>query len=178
MAGSKCSAMTAATRSRHPSRAVHLIRSPRSWAAPLIARVPRTGWRPCGCSGRCAWGRDGRDSPGSAAGRSRGWRDNSRRSDAACAAVPPAIQHARRRQPGGSSPTVGSAADVQEDEAKTRGFLARLFASTTAIVVLAAGGWGLITENYMAVIGVWSVAGPIVGALVTYYFGPQRNDTG
>ena len=66
---------------------------------------------------------------------------------------------------------------VQEEDAKTRGFLARLFASATVIGVLAAGGYGLFTGNYMAVIGVWSVAGPIIGALMTYYFGPQR-DTG
>ena len=83
---------------------------------------------------------------------------------------------ARKEKP--FQPAIGHEFNVQEGEAKTRGFLARLLASTIAIVVLAAGGWGLITGNYMAVIGVWSVAGPIVGALVTYYFGPQRNDTG
>jgi len=66
---------------------------------------------------------------------------------------------------------------VQEIEAKTRDFLARLIASATIAGVLVAGGYGLVTGKYMAVIGVWSVAGPIVGALVAYYFGPQR-DTG
>jgi len=65
---------------------------------------------------------------------------------------------------------------VQEVEAKTRGFLATLFASTTVAAVVAAGGYGLITGNYMAIIGVWSVAGPIIGAMVTHYFGPQRDD--
>ncbi len=66
---------------------------------------------------------------------------------------------------------------VHEVEAKTRAFLARLIASATVAGVLATGAYGLINGNYAAVIAVWSVAGPIVGALVTYYFGPQRNDT-
>jgi len=64
---------------------------------------------------------------------------------------------------------------VQEIEAKTRDFLARLIASASIVGVLATGGYGLMTGNYRAVIGVWSVAGPIIGALVTYYFGPQRD---
>jgi hypothetical protein len=68
--------------------------------------------------------------------------------------------------------------NVEEVEAKTRDFLARLLASVAAAGVLATGGYGLITGNYVAVVGVWSVAGPIIGALVAYYFGPQRNDTG
>ena len=75
-------------------------------------------------------------------------------------------------------PAVGREFDgVQEVEAKTRDFLARLIASATVGGVLVAGSYGLITGNYMAVVAVWSVAGPIIGALVTYYFGPQR-DTG
>jgi hypothetical protein len=67
---------------------------------------------------------------------------------------------------------------VEEVEAKTRGFLARVFAVTTVSVVAVTGGYGLITGNYMAVITVWAIAGPIVGAIVSHYFGPQRNDTG
>jgi hypothetical protein len=49
---------------------------------------------------------------------------------------------------------------------------------TTVSVVAVTGGYGLITGNYMAVITVWAIAGPIVGAIVSHYFGPQRNDTG
>ena len=67
---------------------------------------------------------------------------------------------------------------VEEVEAKTRDFLARLIALTTTVGVGVAGIYGLVTGNYMAVIGVWSVTGPIFGALVAYYFGPKRNDTG
>lgn len=67
---------------------------------------------------------------------------------------------------------------VEEVEAKTRDFLARLIASVAVTGVGVAGGYGLFTGDHMAVIGAWTVAGPIMGALVAYYFGPQRNDTG
>jgi len=76
-------------------------------------------------------------------------------------------------------PAIGKEFDgVQEVEAKTRGFLARVIASSTVVGVVVAGGYGLITGRYMAVTVVWSVAGPFIGAIATYYFGPQRNDTG
>lgn len=67
---------------------------------------------------------------------------------------------------------------VEEVEAKTRDFLARLIAVATVASVGVAGLYSLATDSYVAVAGVWSVAGPIIGAIVTYYFGPQRNDTG
>jgi hypothetical protein len=67
---------------------------------------------------------------------------------------------------------------VEEVDAKTRGFLARLIALTAASGVAIAGGYGLITGNYTAVITIWAIAGPIIGAIVSYYFGPRRNDTG
>jgi hypothetical protein len=76
-------------------------------------------------------------------------------------------------------PAIGREFDgVGEVEAKTRGFLARIIASVTAIGVTVTGAYGLTTTgNHTAVIAVWDVARPIVGALVSYYFGPQR-DTG
>jgi hypothetical protein len=67
---------------------------------------------------------------------------------------------------------------VKEVEAKNRGFLLRAIALTTAGAILVTGGYGLIIGNYTAVIGVWAVAGPFIGAMVTYYFGPRRNGTG
>jgi len=86
-------------------------------------------------------------------------------------------QSSRARKP--FQPAIGKEFDgVQEVEAKTRAYLAKLIASATVAGALIAGGYGLVTDNYIPVMGVWSVAGPIVGALVTYYFGPQRNDTG
>jgi hypothetical protein len=76
-------------------------------------------------------------------------------------------------------PAVGREFDVREADAKTRGFLARLIALTTVTAVVAAGGYGLITGNFSAVNAVWIVAGPIIGAVVTHYFGrPERKDTG
>jgi hypothetical protein len=67
---------------------------------------------------------------------------------------------------------------VEDVEAKTRDFLARFIALASGLMVAVTGGYGLITGNYMPIIAVWAVAGPFIGAVVTYYFGPQRNDTG
>jgi hypothetical protein len=76
-------------------------------------------------------------------------------------------------------PAIGTEfAGVREVEARDRGFLARSIAVATIGAVAVTGLYGLATGNFVAVIGVWSVAGPIVGAVVAYYFGPQRNDTG
>ncbi len=53
--------------------------SPAAKSAPiltrLISRGLRSGARRRGYSGRCVWGRDGRGNLGSAADRSRGWRE-------------------------------------------------------------------------------------------------------
>ena len=62
--------------------------------------------------------------------------------------------------------------------AKTRGFLARYVSISAGVAVVVTGGYGLLTGNYAAVEVVWAVAGPIIGAMMAYYFGPQRNDTG
>jgi hypothetical protein len=67
---------------------------------------------------------------------------------------------------------------IEEVEAKTRDFLARMIAVATIISVGVAGLYSLMTGRYEAVAAVWSVAGPIIGAVVAYYFGPRRNDTG
>ena len=88
----------------------------------------------------------------------------------------PARSTGKREKP--FQPALGREFDVEEVEARTRDFLARLIALATVAAVGTAGLYGLATGSYMAVIGVWSVAGPIIGALVAYYFGPQRNDTG
>jgi hypothetical protein len=45
-----------------------------------------------------------------------------------------------------------------------------------AIVVT--GGYGLATGNHTPLITVWAIAGPFIGAMVAFYFGPQRSDTG
>ncbi|MBV9783638.1 MAG: hypothetical protein JO264_07435 [Acidisphaera sp.] len=64
---------------------------------------------------------------------------------------------------------------VDEVEARTRDFLARVIALGVMIMLLVSGGYGLFTGNYVPVVGVWSVTAPIIGALVTYYFGPKRD---
>jgi len=63
-------------------------------------------------------------------------------------------------------------------EARTRGFLARFLAISAAAALVITGGYGFLTRNYVPVEVVWAVTGPIIGALVAYYFGPRRNDTG
>jgi len=92
---------------------------------------------------------------------------------------PPSKRLRQTQRPKPFQPAIGSDfGTVDEVDAKTRSFLAKFIASSLAIVVGITGSYGLITGNYVAVIGVWSVAGPVFGAVVTYYFGPQRNDTG
>ena len=67
---------------------------------------------------------------------------------------------------------------VEEVEARTRGFLARVFAVATGATLGVTGGYGILTGNYIAVMAVWAIVGPFIGAMMSYYFGPQRNDTG
>jgi hypothetical protein len=44
--------------------------------------------------------------------------------------------------------------------------------------VAISGLYGLATGNFLPLETVWAVGGPIVGAIVTYYFGSQRKDSG
>ncbi len=68
--------------------------------------------------------------------------------------------------------------DVADVEARTRDFLARFLAVGSGLAAAVAGIHGLVTGNYTPVAAVWAVAGPIIGAVVAYYFGLQRDDTG
>jgi hypothetical protein len=63
-------------------------------------------------------------------------------------------------------------------EAQTRDFLAKAIVVAAGVALATTGVYGLFTGNFNIVIAVWAVAGPLVGGVVTYYFGPQRNDTG
>ena len=93
-------------------------------------------------------------------------------------ATPSANAHPSRSQRKPFQPAIGQEFDgVREAETKDRSFLVRLFAVATVIGVMVAGGYSLIVGDFTAVIGAWSVAGPIIGALVAHYFGPKR-DTG
>ena len=64
-------------------------------------------------------------------------------------------------------PAIGTDIGTVEDfDAKTRGFLTKVIAFTVVTMVAFTGGYGIIIGNYTPVISVWTVAGPIVGALV------------
>ena len=67
---------------------------------------------------------------------------------------------------------------VDEVEAKTRGFLARGIAVSAIAAIATTGAYALPTGNVTPLMTTWAVVGPIVGAMVTYYFGPQRYDAG
>lgn len=85
----------------------------------------------------------------------------------------------RRTAPRSYQPAIGTDfGKVVEVEAVTRGFLARIIATTAATGIVFAGGYSFLTGRYTAVITVWAVAGPIIGALMSHYFGPQRSDIG
>jgi hypothetical protein len=64
---------------------------------------------------------------------------------------------------------------VEDADAPARDFLTRFIAGAAGLAVSVTGAWGLSTGNYTAVIAVWAIAGPIIGAVVTYYFGPDRS---
>jgi len=86
-------------------------------------------------------------------------------------------RHKGARKP--FQPAIGSEFPIDEVpsiEAKTRGFLARFIAFSVGLALLAAGTYGLRTGDYHALEVVWAIAGPIVGAVVTFYFGAHRKD--
>jgi hypothetical protein len=68
--------------------------------------------------------------------------------------------------------------NVEEVEAKTRGVVARSIVFGSGLAVAVTGLYGLVTGNYIAVLAVWGVVAPFIGAVVSFYFGPQRDDTG
>jgi hypothetical protein len=68
--------------------------------------------------------------------------------------------------------------NVEDVEARTRDFLARFLAVGSGLAAAVAGTYGLVTGNFTPAAAVWAVAGPIIGAVVAYYFGPQRDDRG
>jgi hypothetical protein len=92
---------------------------------------------------------------------------------------------AARRKPNVTNkpfqPAIGGdfpVSEVPTIEAKTRGFLTRSLIIVTGLAIVTTGSYGLWTGEYTAIIAVWAVAGPIVGAIVSHYFGVPRKDTG
>ncbi len=62
-------------------------------------------------------------------------------------------------------------------EARTRGLLARAVTGFVAAAVAITGGYGLTTGRFVPLQVTWAVAGPMVGAIMAYYFGWQRRET-
>ncbi|MFL5288468.1 MAG: hypothetical protein ACJ8AW_47815 [Rhodopila sp.] len=67
--------------------------------------------------------------------------------------------------------------EVHVIDARTRGFLSRAIAISAGGAVAVTGTYGLATGSYLAVEVVWAVAGPMLGAMVTHYFGSAGKDT-
>jgi hypothetical protein len=66
--------------------------------------------------------------------------------------------------------------DAASTEAKTKGFVARAVIVIVALAIAVTGVYGLVTGHWSPVIGVWSIGGPLVGAVVFHYFGGHRKD--
>lgn len=74
-------------------------------------------------------------------------------------------------------PAIGSDFELEDAvvvDARTRAFVARELAFATSAAIAVTGLQGLITGDTTAISTVWAVTGPIVGALVSYYFGAHR----
>ncbi len=88
--------------------------------------------------------------------------------------VTPDQKRARTTKP--FQPAIGTDfGPVEEVEAKTRDFLARVIALGAVVALAISGAYSLIRGNYIVVLEVWSIVGPMIGAVVSYYFGPQRD---
>ena len=59
-------------------------------------------------------------------------------------------------------------------EARTRDFLTRSITILVGTSLAASGTYGVLNNNYTAVEIVWAIDGPLLGAMVTYFFGPYR----
>ena len=68
--------------------------------------------------------------------------------------------------------------EVKTIEAKTKGFVAKIVVLSVALGIAASGIFYLATGNNTALVAVWSVGGPFIGAIVSHYFGARRKDTG
>ena len=66
--------------------------------------------------------------------------------------------------------------NVQIIEARSRGFVGRAVTIGTGVAVATTGAYGLTTGNYIAAEVVWAVAGPMVGVVLTHYFGSAGKD--
>ncbi|HVZ08280.1 hypothetical protein [Rhodopila sp.] len=67
---------------------------------------------------------------------------------------------------------------VEEVDARTRDFLAKSITVLAGTGVSVAGIYGVATKDFRPLTAVWSVIGPVTGAIVAYYFGPRRDGAG
>jgi hypothetical protein len=63
-------------------------------------------------------------------------------------------------------------------EAKTKGFIVRAVISAALVALVVTGIYGLFNQKYGPLVSTWAVVGPIVGAMITHYFGGHRKDSG
>ncbi len=63
-------------------------------------------------------------------------------------------------------------------EAKTKGFIVRAVISAALVALVVTGIYGLFYQKYGPLVSTWAVVGPIVGAMITHYFGGHRKDSG
>ena len=75
-------------------------------------------------------------------------------------------------------PAIGKEFEVEEIEAKTRGFIARVIVSLMAAALIVTWVYWLLKGSYAPLSLVWGIGGPLIGAIVGHYFGPKRTDTG
>jgi hypothetical protein len=93
---------------------------------------------------------------------------------------PPYVRTAQRPERKPFQPAIGRDFDIEPAptvEARTRGALARGITLFAGAVLILTGTYGLAAGDFMPLMASWAVAGPIVGAIVAYYFGPQGTDT-
>lgn len=78
-------------------------------------------------------------------------------------------------------PAIGKEFEIDEVptiEARTRSFLARVVAVSATTALTITGLYGLTTAQFGPVEAVWAIAGPLVGAVMAYYFGVHRGASG
>jgi K+ transporter len=66
---------------------------------------------------------------------------------------------------------VGNATD-----ATTRALLVRAFILLVTLFLIGSAGMGVYSGEFGALQAVWSVAGPLYGAMGMYFFNPNRRD--
>jgi hypothetical protein len=76
-------------------------------------------------------------------------------------------------------PRIGRAFELEDAhliDARSRGFLVRAITFGAGAAVAITGTYGLVTGSYIAAEVVWAVAGPMLGAVTTHYFGSAGKD--